>query len=38
MVTVHVVDYPFMCIDFRNRQRHVSFGIRHGADSGRTEM
>jgi hypothetical protein len=27
-----------MCIDFRNRQRHVPFGIRHGAESGRPEM
>ena len=38
MAKVHVVEYPFMCVDFRNQQRHVSFGIRYGADSGRPEM
>ncbi len=38
MATVHVVEYPFMCVDFRNQQRHVSFGIRYGTDSGRPEM
>jgi hypothetical protein len=38
MATVHAADYPFMHVDFRNRQRHVPFGIRHGAGSGQTEM
>jgi len=34
VATVHVVNYPFVCVDFRNQQRHVPFGIRNGADLG----
>jgi hypothetical protein len=34
MATVYVVDYLLACIDFRNQQRHVSFGIRHRTDLG----
>ena len=34
MATVHVVDDPFVCVDFCSQQRHVPFGIRHRADLG----